>query len=60
MATATQVASGYHRVIVLELANAGTVPLKLSPGMPIALLVFQVMIEATPGYHGEYQCQINP
>lgn len=60
VATATQVAPGYHGVIVLELANAGTVPLKLSPGMPIAQLVFQVMTEATPGYHGEYQCQIKP
>ena len=60
VATATQVAPGYHGVIVLELANAGTVPLKLSPGMEIAQLVFQVMTESTPSYHGEYQCQIKP
>jgi deoxycytidine triphosphate deaminase len=60
VATATQVAPGYHGVIVLELANAGTVPLKLSPGMEIAQLVFQVMTESMPSYHGEYQCQIKP
>ncbi len=60
VATATQVAPGYHGVIVLELANAGTVPLKLSPGMKIAQLVFQVMTEKTPPYDGEYQCQIKP
>lgn len=60
VATATQVAPGYHGVIVLELANAGTVPLKLSPGMEIAQLVFQTMTESTPSYAGEYQCQIKP
>jgi len=60
VATATQVAPGYHGVIVLELANAGTVPLKLSPGMEIAQLVFQAMTESTRSYHGEYQCQIKP
>jgi dCTP deaminase len=60
VATATQVAPGYHGVIVLELANAGTVPLKLSPGMEIAQLVFQTMTESTPSYGGEYQCQIKP
>ena len=60
VATATQVAPGYHGVIVLELANAGTVPLKLSPGMRIAQLVFQTMTDSTEPYPGGYRCQIKP
>jgi dCTP deaminase len=60
VATATQVAPGFHGVIVLELANAGTVPLDLSPGMPIAQLVFQTMTHPTGEYDGESSCQIKP
>jgi dCTP deaminase len=63
VATASQVAPGFHGVIVLELANAGTVPLELEPGMPIAQLVFQVMSERLPpgdAYQGRYSCQIRP
>ncbi len=60
VATATQVAPGYHGVIVLELANAGTVPLELAPGMAIAQLVLQVMTNKTTAYRGKYHCQIKP
>jgi dCTP deaminase len=63
VATATQVAPGFHGVIVLELANAGTVPLELQPGLPIAQLIFQVMTDPVPEdklYRGKYYCQIKP
>lgn len=63
VATASQVGPGFHGVVVLELANAGTVPLELIPGRAIAQLVFQKMSEALPkkdGYHGDFYCQIKP
>ena len=63
VATATQVAPGFHGVIVLELANAGTVPLKVTPGMTIAQLVLQKLAEpvaADKVYRGRYHCQIKP
>jgi dCTP deaminase len=61
VATATQVAPTFHGVIVLELVNAGTVPLELQPGIQIAQLVFQVMTDPAPKrYRGQYYCQIKP
>jgi deoxycytidine triphosphate deaminase len=63
VATATQIAPGFHGVVILELANTGTVPLKLVPGMPIAQLVFQVMSDPVPEdllYRGKYYCQVKP
>jgi dCTP deaminase len=63
VATASKIAPGFHGVIVLELANAGTLPLELSPGIPIAQLVFQTMTHSVPKddlYHGKYYCQIKP
>ena len=63
IATASQVAPGFHGVVVLELANAGTVPLELKPGMPVAQLVFQTMSESLSGtqlYRGRFYCQIKP
>jgi dCTP deaminase len=63
VATASQVGPGFHGVVVLELANAGTVPLELSPGMPVAQLVFQKMTERLPNsasYRGRFYCQIKP
>jgi dCTP deaminase len=63
VATAAQIAPGFHGVVVLELANTGTVPLVLSPTMPIAQLVLHVTTEQIPreaSYRGQYQCQIKP
>jgi dCTP deaminase len=61
VATATQVAPGFHGVIILEMANAGTVPLEIKPRMPIAQLVLQGMTEAVPArYRGRYYCQVHP
>lgn len=63
VATATQVAPGFHGIVVLEMANAGTVPLKVRPGMAIAQLVLQVMTNPVPQgelYRGSYYCQIKP
>ena len=63
VATAAQVAPGFHGVMVLEFANTGTVPLELSPGIPIAQIVFQVMTEHLPKdqrYRGRFHCQIKP
>jgi dCTP deaminase len=63
IATASQVAPGFHGVVVLELANSGTVPLEVKPGMPIGQLVFHRLTEAVPEsslYRGKYYCQIKP
>lgn len=63
VATATTVAPTFHGVIVLELANAGTVPLELRPGIGIAQLVFQVMTDSVSDqqlYRSKYYCQIRP
>jgi len=61
VATATQVAPGFHGVIILEMANAGTLPLAIKPRMPIAQLVLQGMTEPVPAqYHGRYYCQVHP
>jgi dCTP deaminase len=61
VATATQVAPGFHGVITLELVNSGTVPLQLRPGMPIAQLVFQRLPAGTKHlYRGQFHCQIKP
>ncbi len=63
VATATTIAPGFHGVVVLELANTGTVPLELVPGMPIAQLVLQVMTNPVPEgllYRGRYYCQTKP
>jgi hypothetical protein len=63
VATATTIAPGFHGVVVLELANTGTVPLELVPGRAIAQLVLQVMTSPVPEdrlYRGKYYCQIKP
>jgi dCTP deaminase len=63
IATATQVAPGFHGVIVLELANTGTVPLRLRPGMRIAQLVLQRLtgpVDTSDMYEGQFHCQIKP
>lgn len=63
VATASQVAPGFHGVIILELANAGTVPLEVSSGIGIAQLVFESLTDRVPAgelYHGEYYCQVKP
>jgi dCTP deaminase len=63
VATATQVAPGFHGVVVLEMANAGTVPIEVSPRIPIAQLVLQVMANPVPAeklYRGKYHCQVQP
>ena len=63
VATASQVAPGFHGVIVLELANTGTVPLELIPEKPIAQLVFQTVtkeLKLGDLYRENYHCQITP
>jgi dCTP deaminase len=60
VATATQVAPGFHGVIVLEMANAGTVPLEVKPEMSIAQLVFQGMNVPVEQYRGKFHCQVHP
>ena len=63
VATASTIAPGFHGVVVLELANTGTVPLELEPEMPIAQLVLQVMTNPVPEdllYRGKYYCQVKP
>lgn len=60
VATATQVAPGFHGVIVLELANSGTVPLEVQPGLSVAQLVFHPTDASIQPYSGRYSCQIEP
>jgi len=63
VATATQVAPGFHGCIVLELANTGTVPLEIKPGMEIAQLVVigtSAIVSKELLYSGDYDCQIRP
>jgi len=63
IATAAQVAPGFKGGIVLELFNAGTVPLVLRPGMEIAQLVFHGMDADLPMewlYAGRFRCQVKP
>jgi dCTP deaminase len=63
VATASTIAPGFHGVVVLELANTGTVPLELEPEMPVAQLVLQVLTGPVPEdllYRGKYYCQIKP
>jgi dCTP deaminase len=63
VATAGQVAPGFHGVIILELANAGTIPLALTPGISVAQLVFQTVTERCRPeelYRGKFYCQIKP
>lgn len=63
IATAAQVAPGFKGCIVLELFNAGTLPLILRPGMRIAQLVFHSMDRILPDawlYSGMFRCQVKP
>jgi dCTP deaminase len=63
IATATQVAPGFKGCIVLELVNAGTVPLIVRPGMPVAQLVFHTTDRQLPPewcYTGQFSCQVKP
>jgi dCTP deaminase len=59
IATATKVDPGYRGCITLEIINEGEVPLVVTPGVPIAQLVFhRTTGDAT--YCGDYACAIGP
>jgi dCTP deaminase len=63
IATATQVAPGFKGCIVLELFNAGTVPIILRPAMGVAQLVLVSTDTKVPKdwlYSGGFQVQIKP
>lgn len=63
IATATQVAPGFKGCIVLELFNAGTVPIILRPAMGVAQLVLVSTDAKVPKdwlYSGGFQVQIKP
>jgi dCTP deaminase len=63
IATATQVAPGFKGCIVLELYNAGTVPVVLRPAMRIAQLILVSTDHAVPEewlYAGTFQVQVRP
>jgi dCTP deaminase len=63
IATATQVAPGFKGCIVLELFNAGTVPIILRPAMGVAQLVLVSTDMKVPKdwlYSGGFQVQIKP
>lgn len=60
VATATTVGPGFHGSIVLELVNAGQVPLLIRPGTGIAQLVFHTLVGTAPQYEGSSDCQIRP
>lgn len=63
IATATQVAPGFKGCVVLELYNAGTVPIILRPAMRVAQLVLVSTDSKVPKdwlYSGQFQVQIKP
>lgn len=63
IATAAQVAPGFKGCIVLELFNAGRIPLVLRPGMRIAQLVFHTTDRHLTSewlYGGTFRCQVKP
>jgi dCTP deaminase len=63
IATATQVAPGFKGCIVLELFNAGTVPVIVKPAMRVAQLVLvatDVAVDEKWLYSGDFQVQIRP
>jgi dCTP deaminase len=63
IATATQVAPGFKGCIVLELFNAGTVPVIVKPAMRVAQLVIvatDVSVDNKWLYSGDFQVQIKP
>jgi dCTP deaminase len=59
IATATAVAPGFRGVITLELANVGTAPITLRPGMKIAQIIFHSTGEEC-SYEGRYRCPTGP
>jgi dCTP deaminase len=62
IATAGQVGPGFHGVIVLELSNVGTVPLELTPGIPIGQIIFHTLVDAVSKdlRRSRFDCQIEP
>jgi len=63
VATATQVAPGFHGVVVLELVNAGSVPVVVEPGQEIAQLVFFSLtapVRKEDLYRSRHYCQVDP
>lgn len=59
IATATSVGPRFRGVITLELANLGTQPLTLRPGVRIAQMVFHYT-DGTGAYDGRYSCPTGP
>jgi dCTP deaminase len=63
IATASAVEPGFKGVVTLELSNVGTVPLKLTPGIRIAQLVFrEALPKVVNAYSGQrkYRCPVGP
>jgi dCTP deaminase len=59
IATATSVGPRFRGVITLELANLGTQPLTLRPGVRIAQIVFHYA-DGGGEYDGRYPCPTGP
>jgi len=59
IATATAVAPGFRGVITLELANIGTAPIVLRPGVRIAQIIFH-RSQAQELYRGRYKFPTEP
>jgi len=60
IAMATFVHPGYAGCLTLELQNLGDVPLDLSPGLPIAQLVFRESMPIDDMTPSQFQCSIGP
>jgi dCTP deaminase len=63
IATATHVAPGYKGTLTLELSNVGTVPIELTPRIPVAQLVLHRLEDPiTTPYHkrGKYAYTTGP
>lgn len=60
IAMATFVRPGYAGCLTLELQNLGDVPLDLSPGLPIAQLIFMQSMPTAADSPSQFQCSIGP
>lgn len=63
IATASSVEPRFQGVVTLELANVGTIPLRLYPGVRIAQMVFHETVskvKVTKGQQRKYHGSIGP
>jgi dCTP deaminase len=60
IAAATQIDPGFKGSLTLELANVGTVPIRLYPGLCVAQLIFHPVKRLKRGYSECYYLSTEP